>query len=104
MRPWPSLRAAVGMSLLTASVGAQVMPPASTATPGGTPPVQLEPLVVTAQKRGQSIDEVPIAITAYTGATLETFGVTRYQDLAPLVPGMFVSVQSPSLPGINLRG
>lgn len=67
-------------------------------------PDQLAPLVVTAQKRGQSIDEVPIAITAYSGTFLETVGVSRYEDLAPLVPGLFISVQSPDNPSINLRG
>ena len=69
-----------------------------------SPPLELASLIVTAQKRGQSIDEIPISITAWSGTSLETLGITRYEDLATLVPGLFVSVQSPSLPGINLRG
>jgi outer membrane receptor protein involved in Fe transport len=67
-------------------------------------PAQLAPLIVTAQKRGQSIEEVPIAITAYSGTFLETVGATRYEDLAPLVPGFFVSSQAPNNPSINIRG
>lgn len=67
-------------------------------------PDQLEQLVVTAQKRGQSIDEVPIAITAYTGAFLDDQGITSYADLAPFVPGLFASLQNPSIPSVNIRG
>lgn len=73
-------------------------------TDSPAPDLSLEPLIVTAQKRGQSIDEVPISITAYSGTSLDALGISRYQDLAPLVPGLFLSVQSPGLPGINLRG
>jgi len=71
---------------------------------GEPAPTSLDPLVVTAQKRGQSIDEVPIAITAYTGSFLEQHGINSYADLAPLVPGLFVSAQSPNTPSVNLRG
>lgn len=65
---------------------------------------ELATIVVTAQKRGQSIDQVPIAITAYTGTFLENLGISRYQDLAPLVPGLFVSTQSANFPNFNIRG
>lgn len=68
------------------------------------PPLELEPVTVSAQKRDQAVTDVPAAVTAYTGTFLETNGVTRYEDLAPWVPGLFVSVQSPNTPSINLRG
>lgn len=66
--------------------------------------IELEAVQVTAQKRAQSIQEVPIAITAYSGGFLEANGIERYQDLAPLVPGVFIQEQSPNNPGINIRG
>ena len=96
-RPYSPFRFAVAFSLAVSLAA-----PATAET--SATPAQLDPLVVTAQKRGQSIEEVPIAITAYTGSFLETLGVTRYEDLAPLVPGLFVSAQSPDNPSINLRG
>jgi outer membrane receptor protein involved in Fe transport len=64
----------------------------------------LERLEVTAQKRVQSLQEVPIALTAYSGTFLENAGVTQLRDLAPFVPGLFIQEQSPNFPGINLRG
>ncbi len=66
--------------------------------------VKLEALTVSAQKRIQSISDVPVPITAYTGSFLERAGVTDYKSLAPLVPGLFIQEQSPNNPGINLRG
>lgn len=68
------------------------------------PATELEPLKVTAQMRSQSVVEVPISLTAWSGDFLEKHGVTRYEDLAPFVPGFFASVQSPNFPGLNLRG
>ncbi len=67
-------------------------------------PTVLEPVTVTAQQRVQAIGDVPIALNAFTGASLEALGISRYEDLAPLVPGLFLSVQSPGAPSINLRG
>jgi outer membrane receptor protein involved in Fe transport len=72
--------------------------------PASSSPIALTPIVVTAQKRGQSIEEVPLSLTAYTGAQLTELGVARFEDLAPLVPGLFISMRSPGSPSINLRG
>src|SRR5258706_1624266 len=66
--------------------------------------IQLDRLNVTAQKRIQSISDVPVPITAYTGAFLERAGISEYKDFAPLVPGLFIQEQSPNNPGINMRG
>ena len=66
--------------------------------------VQLDPLTVTAQKRTQSVADVPVPITVYTGSFLERTGVSDFKSLAPLVPGLFIQEQSPNNPGINLRG
>jgi len=66
--------------------------------------VQLDQFTVTAQKRVQSIADVPVPITAYSGSFLERAGVFDYKALAPLVPGLFIQEQSPNNPGINLRG
>lgn len=66
--------------------------------------VQLEKFEVTAQQRVQSIQDVPISLTAYSGTFLEDTGIQSFKDLAPFVPGFFVQEQSPNNPGINIRG
>ena len=67
-------------------------------------PIALDAFQVTSQKRVQSIQDVPIAVTPYTGGALTELGIYQYKDLAPFVPGFFVQEQSPNNPGINIRG
>ncbi|HJQ17506.1 MAG TPA: TonB-dependent receptor [Allosphingosinicella sp.] len=47
-------------------------------------------IVVTANKRSENIQKVPIAITAVTGERLSNIGVTNTQDLARVVPGLSI--------------
>src|SRR5689334_15215137 len=45
-------------------------------------------LVVTAQKREQSLQEVPVAISAYTGAKRDLVGINSVQDMTNFTPGL----------------
>src|SRR3546814_17462260 len=56
-------------------------------------PSVLDEIVVTAQKREQSMQDVPIAISALSGATLRDTGALGMQAVAQLVPSLAV-VQS----------
>ncbi len=62
---------------------------------GATFPVSaqgvLEEIVVTAQKREQNIQDVGIAITAFTGDQMRTLGITNSFDIANFAPGVHVS-------------
>jgi iron complex outermembrane receptor protein len=48
----------------------------------------LEEVVVTATKRAQSVQDVGIAITAFTGAQLEQLGFTNAQQVTAMAPGV----------------
>jgi len=48
----------------------------------------LQEIVVTAQKRAQNLQDVPIAITAVEPERLESAGITKMQDLSAAVPGL----------------
>lgn len=50
-----------------------------------------EEIVVTAQKREQSLQDVGIAVTAYSGDQLRALGVQRSFDLASFTPGVHIS-------------
>ena len=67
-------------------------------------PTLLDTMVVTAQKREQQVEEVPIAITAYSGDFLDKLGITGMGQLAGYVPGLQVQEQSPNNPGFVIRG
>ena len=56
------------------------------AAPASPPPLVGE-IVVTAQKREQSINKVPMSITALSGQALIDRGVTQTADLTKVVPG-----------------
>ena len=51
----------------------------------------LEEIVVTAQKREQNIQDVGIAITAFTGDQMRTLGITNSFDIANFAPGVHLS-------------
>lgn len=53
---------------------------------------QLEEIVVTARKREQSIQDVPISVTAVTGETLENNGINGFQALGERTPNLKVQV------------
>jgi len=48
----------------------------------------LEAITVTAERRSESIQEVPLSVTAISGATLEKFDDTSFADYAHLVPDL----------------
>jgi iron complex outermembrane receptor protein len=69
----------------------------------------LEEVVVTARKREESLQEVPIAVTAFSEAALESIGVRSLEDIAMRTPGVQFSEQAGQIPGrfncsIRFRG
>jgi outer membrane receptor protein involved in Fe transport len=85
-----------------ASLAAMMAASAAADVPADRPGI--EEIVVTAQKRPQQAIEVPIALTAYTGADLERLGVRELNRLADFVPGLQVLLQGPNNPGFVIRG
>lgn len=62
----------------------------------------LQEIVVTAQKRSENIRDVPISITALSGADLEQAGVKNTLDLVDSVPGLHMDrVGDTALPSIR---
>lgn len=61
-------------------------------------------IVVTAQKREQSLSDVPMSISAISGDALVSRGVTGVQDLAKLTPGLSFVDSGASTPVFSLRG
>jgi len=58
------------------------------------PRLQLEEVVVTAQKREQNLQDVPMAVSAFSGAALQNAGVADIQDLARQVPALQVQTNT----------
>ena len=89
------------------------VPPADS-VPAGQQPIdratpadsgQLADIVVTARKRLESINTVPLAMTAVTAATIERAGVSSVEKLNTLVPSFTqVPAQDPGTNVITIRG
>lgn len=67
------------------------------------PQTGLEEIVVTAQRRAERLQDVPIAVSAFTGDQLAAAGIQRTSDLAVVTPG-FVLSQGVGLGSPYLRG
>jgi iron complex outermembrane receptor protein len=61
---------------------------ASNAQQGGV--LAIDEVIVTARKRAESLQEVPIAITAFTEQTIERAGIERPADFISLMPNVTI--------------
>jgi len=52
---------------------------------------ELEEVVVTAQKRSQSVQDIPLAVTGLTSDGMEQLGISNSNDISAQVPNMQVS-------------
>jgi len=86
----PTLKLAITSILATAlmpAVGAQAQTSEAPAVRGGL----LEEIVVTAQRREEKIQDVPIAVTALNDAQLERLNIRETLDLVRVVPNLMGS-------------
>lgn len=67
----------------------------------------LEEVVVTAEKRAESLQNVPIAVSAFTGETMRDYGISNTQTLQATTPGLVFSNTAnsaqPFLRGVGTR-
>src|SRR5439155_13478868 len=71
------------------SAGAALAAEADDAAAGTT----IGELVVTAEKREQNLQDVPVAISAFTSAKRDLIGINSVQDMTNFTPGMQYSAQ-----------
>ena len=64
----------------------------------------IDEILVTAQKREQSVNTVGMPITAVTGAVLQERGITSVADLTRVVPGFTIQESSFNSASFTLRG
>lgn len=65
---------------------------------------RLTTMVVTAQKRTEELQDVPISMTAYDAAFLTNANVQEFDALAYVVPNLNLQLQSPNNPSFSIRG
>jgi iron complex outermembrane receptor protein len=66
---------------------------------------QLEEVIVTATKREQSMQDIPVSVNAITETTVQEAGINDVGDVAQLVPSLTVSTNlSPFATALRIRG
>ena len=93
------LRAAVALATATAATGAWAQSEVRGA--GG-----LEEIVVTAQKRAESLQDTPLSVSAVTAAVLEDRQILTVEGLQHLVPNLYMeqALSGTTTPKMSLRG
>ena len=89
MRASVAAFAAVSLVALSAAMGA-----ASPVLAQASPEPNVTDIVVTAQKRTQSLQDVPIVVTAVSKQQLQDAGIHDIKDLTIVTPGLMVTSTS----------
>ena len=97
-RTYPIIRS---VTMAVTCLWCMALPPNAAAQSSGV----LEEVVVTAQKREQSLQDVPISILAFTRDDLTTFKLENSNDLMNVTPGLYMNgPYAHSNPKIVMRG
>ena len=100
----PKLSYAIAAILSSSAMGASHAATATTGAADTSESTGIQEIVVTAQRRSESIQNVPITITALTAETLGQLNVTTFEDYVKFLPNVTVANQGPGQGQIYMRG
>jgi outer membrane receptor protein involved in Fe transport len=101
------LLASAALAALTIAAPAHAQDQAGTETAPPDGQARLDDgnsIIVTAQRRAQTLIEVPQSVSVVGGDTLERQEATSFQDYAALVPGLNITQENPGESRVILRG
>src|ERR1700728_2046476 len=101
MHPHSKLSYAIAAVLGSGAFGHAV---AAGSTDANSASDQIQEITVTAQRRTENIQDVPIAIQALTGETLKQLNVTTFDDLIRYLPNVTAPTAGPGQAQIFMRG
>jgi iron complex outermembrane receptor protein len=93
---------AVAAILGGASCGASAAAPANDNADVG--PTMLEEITVTAQRRSESMQNVPISMQAFTSETLKQLNVSTFEDYVKFLPNVTTANNGPGQNEVFMRG
>ena len=103
MKPNPKICAAVAAVLSAPSTMIVLAAPADTTTSTATGG-ELAEVIVTAERRTENLQDVPITIQAMTGTQLSQMAVTTLDDVLKFLPNVTFSANGPGQGNIYMRG
>ncbi len=87
------------VSSMALVIGAGLTQPAWAQVGGG-----IDEIVVTARKKSESLQDVPVAVSALSGAALEELGVSVFEDYLVQLPSVTAGGSGPGQSTIYIRG
>lgn len=98
--------------LMAGTAALWIVPATAQVATGSTPaetdaapyPGQLTDIVVTAQRREQSLQQVPISVTAFNAASIAALSAETIGDLDTFTPGLTINDTSVTQPSFTIRG
>lgn len=97
------MAALIGSATIVYSNSAYAQIDAVPASAAESSEVPIGDIIVTAQRRAESQQKVPIAISQFSGATLERLSITQSSDLQKITPGFNFQTESGSAQ-LTIRG
>lgn len=64
----------------------------------------VEDIVVTAQRRSERVQDIPVAISAFGGEAMERAGIASLENIAPRVPSFYFGSFGAARPQLYIRG
>ena len=61
-------------------------------------------IVVTAQRRAERVQDIPVAISAFGGEQIERAGIASLENIAPRVPSFYFGSFGAARPQLYIRG
>jgi iron complex outermembrane receptor protein len=98
-----ALRLAIAVLLPLAALGVPRPALAATASEEAGSE-ELQEIVVSAEKRNETVQEAPLSITAISGADLESKSINTVEDLVQQVPGVAIRTAGPGQTEYEIRG
>ncbi len=103
----PGLRSRMMLASAMATITIALAPAALAQTAAAAGPAsatQVGELVVTAEKRSETVQKVPMSVTAYSGAEIRALGISNLADLAYETPGVSERNSGPGQTEYEMRG
>ena len=101
-------RYAFGATLLATSmlagVPAAFAAPAAPAAAASAPGATVEELIVTAQKREENVQDIPVAVTAFSTKKLDELHVANFADYVKFLPSVAYQSTAPGFSTVYMRG
>jgi len=96
---------AAAIALTQPALAQDAAPQAAAADTAGTDAAAGSEIIVTAQKRAENVQNVPLAVSVVAPTALKAAGVTQFQDLGKVAPSLTVRpAEHPVNANISLRG